>query len=111
MELDKSIFVGWDKSSTGEWQNADDLIWLRDTHPKDMAEAFIESGFSSFTSALYELLAHANYRKAALIARNMVELQPECRKEIERNCKPVVDLLFNVNLLKLPSKLSEMKFE
>jgi len=57
---------------------------------------------------LFEILAHGNPRKAAMVARNLVEQHPICESSLRKETgTEMTDYLLKSELLKLPSKPEE----
>ncbi len=101
------IFYGWGESATGNFGD-DELLRLRDEHPSEIAQALWNPGRFVQTQALYELLAHGNPRKAAMVARNLVEQHPICENSLREDVgDEITDYLLKSQLLNLPSKPEE----
>lgn len=100
-------FYRWEESYTKAFDKQE-LIRLRDEHPADLAQAPRPSGTDLQMLALYELLAHGNQRKAAMVARNLVEQHPIFADSLREGMgDDRVDILLKSNPLKLPSKPEE----
>jgi hypothetical protein len=84
------------------------MPWLRDENPAKIAEAIWEPGVSVQKFTLIELLAHGNPRKAALVARNLVEQHPIAKAYLHKDFgDKMADYFLKTDILKLPSKPDE----
>jgi len=105
----KPQFLDWSISATNQWSD-EEMSWLRNENPSEMVEPLWGAGRSVQNFALMEMVAHGNYRKAAALSRAMVSAHPECKRSISEDCGPdMAKILLEENLLKLPSKPSEIK--
>jgi hypothetical protein len=103
-EKDGPRFYDWSVSATGQWGD-EELPWLRDENPELMIEPLWNAGGGVQSFALFELIAHGNYQKAATLARALVKAHPVCEKSIKEDCgEKMAKLLLEANLLKLPTK-------
>ncbi|KKU63912.1 MAG: hypothetical protein UX86_C0015G0002 [Candidatus Amesbacteria bacterium GW2011_GWC1_47_15] len=94
-------FYSWNESATGQWSD-EELIRLRDDNSSELAEALWSPGRAVQRFALFELVAHGNYQKAATVARELVKQHPICETSIREDCGPeMAKILLETNLLKL----------
>lgn len=97
-------FFPWTESATGQFSD-EEIVRLRDENPSDIAEAIWAPGRGVQSLALFELVAHGNYQKAAVVARELVKQHPICETSIKEDCGPEMSkILLEANLLKLPAK-------
>lgn len=75
-------FYSWDESATRQWGPESGLYALRDDTPDDLAHLLWEPGISVQNSAIVELMAHGNPRKAAEVARALVTHYPVTERSI-----------------------------
>jgi hypothetical protein len=102
-------FYDWSVSATGEWGD-EELSWLRDENPELMVESLWDAGISVQSFALFELVAHGNYQKAATLARALIKAHPVCEKFIKEGCgEEMSRLLLGADLLKLPANSRQVK--
>lgn len=84
-KLEAGFINDWSESVTGEF-NEEELERLRNDHPKVLADFFylIREGDDLLPiEALYEIYAHGNEQKAALVARALVKKIPDFVEDIE----------------------------
>lgn len=100
----------WNISSTGLWEE-NGLRDLRDAPVQDLVEALEEVDTEmAFISALGEYYDHANQRKAAELARAMVQKDAKWKTFLEKHFqsnREVLDDLLVVKLSLIPSRPSE----
>ena len=68
-----------------------------------MVEPLWDGGKSSVSFAIFELVAHRAYQKAALLARALVAAHPECKTLIIEFGPEMAAILLEADLLKLPN--------
>jgi hypothetical protein len=101
------VFYPWSLSATGDWSPDTGLFELRDRTPEELVELLWEPGIYVQNSAIVELMAHGNPRKAAALARELVKKHPIAEKSIREGFKRAADYLLKAPLDNLPSKPEE----
>lgn len=108
MERKKLTFYPWDVSVTGSWSPDTGIYLLRDETPEKLAEILWKPGIHVQNTAIMELLAHGNPRKAAEVARALINAHPVVEKSIiEEFGEEMVDFLLKTKLELIPSKPEE----
>lgn len=98
------LVYGWDTSATGSWSVESGLHKLRDDAPEDLAEILWAWGIHVQNTAMYELIAHGNPRKAAEVARALVEAHPIVEKSIREGFgDEMAKYLLRTKLTTIPS--------
>ncbi len=109
LEKPQAKVYDWSVSATGQWGD-EELPWLRDENPELMVEPLWDAGIGVQSFALFELVAHGNYQKAATLARALVKAHPVCEKSIKEGCgEDMSRLLLEADLLKLPANSGQIK--
>jgi hypothetical protein len=101
------VIVSWDVSATGNWCPRTGLHELRDRSPSELAEWLWEWGSYPQNSAIIELIAHGNPRKAAELARALVAAYPITEDSIRRELAELADYLLTAPLESIPGSPSE----
>ena len=103
-EIKKVLFYPWDVSKTGDWSPDTGIYLLRDESPEVLASILWDNGIYVLNSAIIELMAHGNSRKAADVARILVRDYPIVENSIRENFgNEGGDYLLNVPLEDIPS--------
>jgi hypothetical protein len=108
MEEQGPHFYSWEESATRQWGLDSGLYALRDDKPDDLAHILWKPGISVQNSAIIELMAHGNPRKAAEVARALVTNYPVTEQSIRAGFGPdLSDYLLLLPLELLPSSPEE----
>lgn len=97
----------WSHSVTGEWSEDSGLLNLRDDDPATLSEELWPAGIGVQQTAVIELMAHGNPRKAAQLVRSLVEQHPDLKDTIRSQYAGLEEYLFDLPLDRLPSKPDE----
>lgn len=102
-------FCTWDESATGSWDIDTGLHTLRDESPVQLAEFFVEMGdYHVQNTAIAEIMAHGNPRKAGELCRELVKRDKELADVIKQTFGPeVTKYLLEEILVNMPSNPSE----
>lgn len=100
-------FYPWSVSVTGSWGPDTGIYYLRDLSPEELVDLLWEPGIHVQNTAIIELMAHGNPRKAAEVARALVEKHPIVEKSIREGFGDIADYLLRIPLEKIPSSPSE----
>lgn len=101
----------WSMSATGQWSEETGLLKLRDDTIKELVEWLFPWGYIPQNTAIVELMAHGNLRRAAEFARNLVEAYPVCERSVRASFGETTDRLLNDDLESFPSKPEEFSPE
>jgi len=82
VELPEVIIYPWFQSITGSWSPDTGLYLLRDLEPEELVDLLWSVGSHVQNTALVELVAHGNPRKAATLARALIKRHPVAEKSI-----------------------------
>lgn len=104
---EKVRILPWDISATGSWGPNSGIFLLRDQEVSQLIESLWGYGSHVQNTALIELIAHGNPRKAAEIARGLVIKYPVVEISLRRDLGPIAEYLLKTPLEALPSNLSE----
>lgn len=104
---EKPPIYPWDVSATGSWSVDSGLLRLRDDDIPTLTEWLWENGGNVQISAIQELLAHGNQRKAAELAKSLVENYPVVEASLKTGLGALAQILLTTSLEKFPSKPSE----
>lgn len=96
----------WNLSKTGYWGPKTGLHELRDLDPDELAEWLCEPGHVQ-NSAIAEIVAHGNPKKAAKLARALVHNHPVSEKSIREGFGEFANILLTFPLSSLPSEPKE----
>lgn len=111
--LDQRIitFYPWNLSQTGKWGSGTEeygLNLLRYKAPQELAELLWEPGRDVQQTAIIEIMAHGNPRKAAEVARELVRLHPAAERSLREDLQePTTSFLLETPLRNIPSKPEE----
>jgi hypothetical protein len=107
-EREKLLIRPWSVSVTGSWSSDTGLYHLRDASPEELADWLWEPGIHVQNTAIIELMAHGNPKKAAEVARALVENHPVVEKSIRNGFgDETADYLLKSPLENLPGSPSE----
>lgn len=93
----------WTLSATGLWGEETGLFRLRDENPAHLVPSLWVCGTKAQNSAILELTCHGNPRKAAEVARALVEQHSVCERSIRAAFPNIADDLLERPLDSLPS--------
>lgn len=97
----------WSMSITGMWGPDTGLYALRDEQAEQIAEMIWPAGIGVQQSAVVELLAHGNIRKAAQLVRALAGQHPELSEKI-RSQYQGMEKLFDAPLEDFPETFKDM---
>lgn len=98
----------WEMSATGSWSPETGIFRLRDDTPEQLAELLWNPGSLVQNTAMVELMAHGNPRKAAQLARALVSQHPIAENSIREGFGPrTAEYLLKVPLERIPGTPSE----
>lgn len=103
----KVRILPWEMSATGSWGPETGIFLLRDEAISQLVEILWEHGIHVQNTALVELIAHGNPRKAAELARGLVQKYPVVEISLRRDFGSVAAYLLETPLEQLPSQPSE----
>lgn len=103
MSKQKLMFRTWDESATGDWSINTGLHRLRDDSPNNLAKWLWDNGIHVEVSGVIELLAHGNPRKAAEVARALVDQNIMFAHKIRAQYGELAPYLFDTPLEEMPS--------
>lgn len=106
-EVKTLTFYPWNLSATGSWSPDTGIYYLRDMSPEELADLLWEPGIHVQNTAIIELMAHGNPRKAAEVARALVKKHPVVEESIREGFKDMADYLLRDPLESIPSSPSE----
>ncbi len=96
----------WELSATHDWNPETELLNLRDLSPEELVKWLNSDGTDYYVqcSAIFELICHGCHRKAAELARALVEADPEVQESItSKFSEPVCISMLTTPLEYIPS--------
>mgnify|MGYP001151105440 CR=1 FL=1 len=103
----KATIFPWSMSATGDWPEGTGLHLLRDESPNNIAQGLCMQGERVIPSAIYEITVHGNPRKAAEVARRIVEQDPTYEEVIRKSFGRAAETILETPLEELASRPSE----
>lgn len=98
----------WNMSITGAWSLDTGILLLRDLSPEELSSLLWEYGIRVQNTAIVELIAHGNPRKASAFARKLVADHPEAIASIQESFgEEILEMLLHRPLEKIPGSPEE----
>ena len=99
------LIYPWNLSKTGDWSPDTGIYELRDRTPEELIPLLWENGIHVQNTAIAEIMAHGNPRKAAEVARALVKEHPIVEKSIRQGFgEEMGNFLLKVPLDRIPSR-------
>lgn len=97
----------WDLSATGQWGIDTGLHALRDDSASDLVRPLYEG--ETYHTAIMELVGHGHPRKAAEVARAIIDAHPETEEIMRSGLDSLAEQLLDAPLDLLPASPSDYK--
>ena len=101
------LIYPWSMSATGQWSIDTGLHKLRDCTANELADLLWEHGIFVQQTAVAEIVAHGNPRKAAEFLRALVSKHPDLTDKIRSQYRILEREFFDLPLSNLPGSPKE----